>query len=229
MNIIDRIVQRYPILLALALLVGWNFILMAFRFHHTRGSWYFIFIWNLFLAVLPYFFAISANYFAQMKRLWLAFVLLAMAVLFLPNSPYVITDLFHLRPRSEMPFWYDTLVLFSLALSGLIMFYLALFQIRRFLLRISGKLLAESGIIVMIFLCSFGIYLGRYLRFNSWDVVSNPYTLVNEITDRVINPLDHPQTLGVTVLYGAFLLLGYWVIKLLEIGVETNRLKANFA
>jgi uncharacterized membrane protein len=89
--------------------------------------------------------------------------------------------------------------------------------------------MAESGIIVMIFLCSFGIYLGRYLRFNSWDVVSNPYTLVNEITDRVINPLDHPQTLGVTVLYGAFLLLGYWVIKLLEIGVETNRLKANFA
>jgi len=77
-------------------------------------------------------------------------------------------------------------------------------------------------VLFVTFLCSFGIYLGRYLRFNSWDVMSNPNNLFDEIANRMINPSRHTQTIGVTLLYGAFLLTGYWVIKLFQMGIDRN-------
>jgi uncharacterized membrane protein len=74
--------------------------------------------------------------------------------------------------------------------------------------------MAEMVVVSIAFLSSFGIYLGRYLRFNSWDVLSNPNDLFEEIANRVISPSRHTQTVGVTLLYGAFLLTGYWVVRL---------------
>jgi uncharacterized membrane protein len=68
---------------------------------------------------------------------------------------------------------------------------------------------------VALLLSSFGIYLGRYLRFNSWDVLANPLTLFYDILHRLINPLSHPRTWGVTVVFGVFLLIGYGTVRLL--------------
>jgi uncharacterized membrane protein len=62
-------------------------------------------------------------------------------------------------------------------------------------------------------LSSFGIYLGRYLRWNSWDVFTNPLTLFYDILNRVIHPFAYPRTYGVTILFSAFLLLGYITIR----------------
>jgi uncharacterized membrane protein len=213
---------RNPKLLALVLVVSWNFMLIAYRLHLTGGRWFVFFLWNLFLAILPLMSSELAAYYSRKGRRLSAWVFVGFAVLFLPNSPYIITDLFHLRARAEMPLWYDTMIIFSLALSGLALFYAALFVIRDVLEAIWGRIQAELSVVFLSFLCAFGIYLGRYLRFNSWDVLSNPNDLFEEIADRVINPSVHTRTVGVTLLYGAFLLLGYWVIKLYEMGRHKN-------
>ena len=114
--------------------------------------------------------------------------------------------------------WFDTMVIFSAALSGLALFYVTLFSIRNVLELIWGRLLAEITIILVAFLCSFGIYLGRYLRFNSWDVLSSPHDLLVGIANPIFNPTVHARAIGVTLLYGTFLLVGYWVIKLFQMG-----------
>jgi uncharacterized membrane protein len=62
-------------------------------------------------------------------------------------------------------------------------------------------------------LSSFGIYLGRFLRWNSWDILSNPLPLFSDIIDRVTNPEDHPRTLALVVLYSAFSFLAYLIIS----------------
>jgi uncharacterized membrane protein len=218
----NHFIQRYHKLLALGLLVFWNFLLIAYRVHITGRRVFIFFLWNLFLAILPYLSSEVARYFGSKNKRFSALVFVLFAILFLPNSPYIITDLFHLRERAEMPLWFDTMLVFSVALSGLVLFYVTLFSIRSTLQLLWGKILAEITVLFVTFLCSFGIYLGRYLRFNSWDVMSNPNNLFDEIANRMINPSRHTQTIGVTLLYGAFLLTGYWVIKLFQMGIDRN-------
>jgi uncharacterized membrane protein len=218
----NHLIQRYHKLLALGLLVFWNFLLIAYRVHITGRRVFIFFLWNLFLAILPYLSSEVARYFGSKNKRFSALVFVLFAILFLPNSPYIITDLFHLRERAEMPLWFDTMLVFSVALSGLVLFYVTLFSLRSTLQLLWGKILAEITVLFVTFLCSFGIYLGRYLRFNSWDVMSNPNNLFDEIANRMINPSRHTQTIGVTLLYGAFLLTGYWVIKLFQMGLERN-------
>jgi uncharacterized membrane protein len=188
----------------------------------TGRRTFLFFLWNLFLAIIPYLSSEAAVYFARKNNRLTALWFLLFAILFLPNAPYIVTDLFHLRVRADMPLWYDTMLIFSVALSGLVLFYVALFQIRNMLELFWGWLLAELSVIFIAFLSSFGIYLGRYLRFNSWDVLSNPNDLFEEIANRLINPSRHTQTIGVTLLYGAFLLTGYWVVKLFTLHSAKN-------
>ena len=212
------LINRYPRLSALGLLIFWNFILVGYRVHLTGQKYFIFFLWNLLLAIIPYISSEIAIDFELKNKRNFAVVLLLLAILFLPNAPYIITDLFHLKQRAEMPFWYDTMVLFSVALSGLALFYATIFNIRNLLERIGGWKIAEAVVVFIGFLCSYGIYLGRYLRFNSWDVLANPNDLFGEMANHLVNPAVHTRTIGVTLLYGAFLLVGYWVIKLFQMG-----------
>ena len=199
---------------AAMLLVFWNTFVLLFRMEVSDTRWFFFFIWNLFLAILPFLGGDLAAWLAERKRKAAAVACILLSVLFLPNSPYIITDLFHLRTRAEMPLWYDTLALFSIALSGLLFYYAALFQIHKAIATLWSRRWAEASVWAISFLSGYGIYLGRYLRFNSWDVVSNPDGLFNHITNTITNPLVHTRMVGVTVFYGVFLLVGYWVVRL---------------
>jgi uncharacterized membrane protein len=68
-------------------------------------------------------------------------------------------------------------------------------------------------VVVAVLLSGFGIYLGRFLRWNSWDTLTSPRQLSVDITDRLINPLSNPQTFGVTIVYGVGLFLGYVALR----------------
>ncbi|MBL7827038.1 MAG: DUF1361 domain-containing protein [Saprospiraceae bacterium] len=202
--------------IAVGLIIFWNGLMVGYRMQVTGHRVFLFFIWNLFLAFLPFLCSQAAVFFQRQKAWWISLAMLGISVLFLPNSPYIVTDLFHLRTRAEMPLWFDTLLIYSMATSGLIFFYLALFDILKVVRHWLNRFTAEFLVSILCFLCGFGIYLGRYLRFNSWDVMSNPDELIGEIADRITDPYRHPQTIGVTLLYGAFLLAGYWVVHLLN-------------
>ena len=166
--------------------------------------------WNLFLAWIP--FALSQKLHFVKSR-WKLFFLIGLWLLFLPNAPYIITDFLHLKQRAPIPYWYDILLLFSAALNGLLLGLSSLLTVEKFLLNRYGSKI--SGIIMLcsFFLCAFGIYIGRYLRWNSWDIIVNPGDVAGDILDRVFNPFDHFGTWAVTVLFGSFFYVMYYSIK----------------
>lgn len=137
-------------------------------------------------------------------------------VLFFPNSPYILTDLFHLKVRAGIPVWYDLIVILSYAWTGLICGFVSLNYIEKFLSAYFKKQVINLIVVFFLFLSSFGVYLGRFLRWNSWDILNNPFGLFNDIIVRFIYPLEHTKTWGVTVLMGIMLNFMYFMIKIIK-------------
>jgi|AntRauTorckE5430_2_1112549.scaffolds.fasta_scaffold23030_1 uncharacterized membrane protein len=135
--------------LAIALLFSFNISLLIFRVFYSTEFRFIFLIWNLFLAVVPYFFMEMALK-NQQKR-WIAWALFGGSLLFLPNSPYLITDLFHLKYQASMPLWFDTLLVFAFAITGLLLFYDVLLKMHRFLETQFSTVWAIIGILLISF------------------------------------------------------------------------------
>ena len=112
-----------------------------------------------------------------------------------------------------MPFWYDLALLLSAAGTGLLAAYVSLADVQAVLTRRRGAPLAWAVSVGALFLSGFGVYLGRELRWNSWDVVAAPGALLADIAHRVLHPFAHPTTLVMTVVFGGMLTLGYVALR----------------
>ena len=180
------------------------------------GHWSFFFLnWNLFLAFIPW--ALTSISFIKPKIqssvIGIA-VLLIFWLVFFPNAPYIITDLFHLRVIKNMPIWYDTMMILSYAWTGLLFGFLSLWDIERILGRNLPRKLVTCISGFLLFVGSFGIYIGRFLRWNTWDLFTRTTEVLNDIGDRFVNPFDHLTTWGVTIFIGIFLNIAYWSFRL---------------
>lgn len=195
--------------------------LSLFRVYYSDTRVFLFLNWNLFLAFLPWALTSMAMLFPALQRSRLAVMgLMGSWLLFFPNAPYILTDLFHLRAQTNMPIWFDLVMILSFAWTGLLFGLFSLWDIERIL----GRSLSRRAIYListaMLFLGSFGIYLGRFLRWNSWDIIDEPMRLFYDIGARVMNPLAHPRTWGVTILMGIFLTMVYWSFRMIRERVE---------
>ncbi len=211
--------KRLNLVLLLAAMSFSSFLLSLFRVYYT-GSALFLFLnWNLFLAFIPWLLTtiIVVNPNLQKKKL-LLLAILFFWTLFFPNALYILTDLFHLRLNSLMPIWFDLVLILSFAWTGLLFGFISLIDIEKFLVAYANKKLISVISIFLLFTASFGIYIGRYLRWNSWDIIISPFSLIYDISDRIINPFAHPGTWGMTILMGLLLNMFYWSFKFLKSG-----------
>ena len=167
-------------------------------------------VWNLFLAWLPLGFAFFADRFRASRLCFLAFGFLWL--LFLPNSPYLVTDLVHLKPRPPVPFWFDILLVQSFVLTGLLLGFLSLYLMHRLVSRSGGWRIGWVFTLVMIGLTGFGIYLGRFERWNSWDFFASPFALSSDIFNLLIHPRANKTAFIFTTLCASFLGLTYLVL-----------------
>ena len=188
-----------------------------FRRIHSR-TWSFFFLnWNLFLAFVPW--ALTSISFIRPKFQSYVLgivVLLVFWLLFFPNAPYIITDLFYLRVIRNMPVWYDMLMILSYAWTGILFGFLSLWDIEHILGRRLPKPLVTCISGFLLFVGSFGIYIGRYLRWNSWDFFTRTTEVLTDIGDRFANPFQHRTTWGVTIFMGIFLNIVYWSFRLVK-------------
>lgn len=194
----------------LVLAVGFTISLLLFRIFYS-GSLVYIFLgWNLFLAAIPL--GIS-TLLVQTNAKNIQWLLFTMWLLFFPNALYLVTDLVHLKDRNPVPLWFDMILVFSAAINGLIMAYASLQQVELFLKTKFNE--QKTGFILFgcLFLGSFGVYIGRFLRWNSWNVLVNPFGLVFEVIQHVINPFQHSRTWGMTIVLTLFCSIFYFTIK----------------
>lgn len=177
------------------------------------GKFHYLFLaWNLFLAWIPF---MISSYFQNFdnKSTWLRTLVFCCWLAFFPNALYIVTDLIHLDRESSVPKWFDAVLLFSSSITGLIMAFVSLYRVEVFLFAKFHKKTQPYLLLLIIFLGSFGVYLGRFLKWNSWDIISDPLQLFASIADRVIYPLEHPQTWIVTFILTALFYLLYMAIK----------------
>lgn len=196
-------VNPFPVPFVRAAIVG--FLLLAVRiFLSARLPFGFLF-WNLFLAWLPLVFAIrAAREFSAPSPSRLRVTAWLMAwMLFLPNAPYLVTDLLHWRSRPPVPTWYDLLLLLHFAGLGLALGFRSLQIVEQsFVPHVPPTLrtLLRGGLFLAV---SFGIVLGRWGRWNSWNVVTDPIDLANSIGKQILNPAAYPRTWAFTVVGAA--------------------------
>ncbi len=185
--------------------------LLAGRIYRSHSLMYVFLVWNLFLAWIPYLISLWATrrHHLAPNRWWGLLASGTLWLAFFPNAPYILTDFLHLSERPPVPLWYDIGLLAAFAWAGL---YLALYSLRhmqRLIQIYLGTMVSWGFTLGVLALSGLGMYMGRFLRWNSWDIVLHPRAVLADVAVRLINPLAYPRTIGVTVVFAAFLFVCY--------------------
>lgn len=189
-------------------------LLSAFRLLYTGTYGYLSLNWNLFLAFFPWLLT-SVAVLKKMQSRIAILVIMAVWLLFFPNCLYILTDLVHLRRIENAPLWLDLIVVLSFAWAGLCFGFLSLMDIERFMkekFRADAKTVAILSV-CMIYVAAFGVYIGRFWRWNSWDLVGNPARVVHDMFDRFTGAGHSYRVIGFTTLMGTLLNLMYFPLR----------------
>ncbi|MEO6124321.1 MAG: DUF1361 domain-containing protein [Ilumatobacteraceae bacterium] len=175
----------------------------------TGGAPPLFILFNLFLAWIPLLLAlVLADQHPHGRMSW--WLVLGTWLLFLPNSPYVLTDVLHLRWVQDAPSWRFTIQILTLAVTGLLLGMISLQLVHSELRRRWGRAKAWWAVGGAIGLASFGVSIGRFGRWNSWDTITRPKLLMSDIVERLLLPQRHPVG-SFTALAMAVLLLFIYV------------------
>ena len=184
------------------------------------GSGFARILWNLFLAYIPVFLSVWLFRWSERRSL-LWWVILATFVAFLPNAPYILTDIIHYI-RSIRQGLSDSIIIFALTpqyliflIGGFQAYVMSLLNLEFYLTKVGQEKSIFAVQILIHFLSAIGIYLGRFLRFNSWDFVTQP----DELAETLARDLSHKQpVLAITITF--IILLGlYWITKQINLGL----------
>jgi len=200
--------QSYRRQLAVLASLGFSTVLclglIVLRAWHYRSSVQIWLVWNLFLAWLPAlgaFAAYNLNRWPTRLR-WLPIIGISLLwLLFLPNAPYLVTDIIHLRPPAGVPLWYDLITLVAFAWTGSFLGLVSLFLMQILVRRTVGAAASWVFVIGVLALNGIGIYLGRFLRWNSWDLLFHPTSLFYDLLEALYHPQEHLQTIAFAGLF----------------------------
>jgi uncharacterized membrane protein len=179
-------------------------------------------VWNLMLAWVPLAFALALEWRRRRGRAGVASLILGAGwLLFLPNAPYLVTDIVHLGHKNPvLGIRLDLTTLLMAAAAGVLIGFLSLALVQRTISERLGPRLAWALVVVAQVLTSFGIYLGRILRLNSWDALTRPRLLAHETVSRLADPLAHPHMLTGMAAVTVGLLIAYVVFYRAAMALE---------
>ena len=200
--------------------------LVLVRYAESGSTNFFGLIWNLFLAWIP--FVLAVVVYDRWRRHGARPALLVIGVLwllFFPNAPYIVTDFVHLEQTSDAPYWYDAVTVSAFAWTGVLLGFASLFLVQTVVRQWRGVISGWVFAGVALALGSLGIYLGRFLRLNSWDALEHPTVIPRILHGVARNPFAYQEAIGVTVLFTvalgfAYVLLYSFAVVGRELDVE---------
>jgi uncharacterized membrane protein len=184
--------------------------LVAARIKYSYSYRYGGLIWNLFLAWIPFVLAYLAYIFSWRKPLlYLAIPTFAFLwLIFFPNAPYILTDLQHLsQGSSNVPLWYDVILLIWFSWTGMLLGIVSLYLMQEIIKRQISYWAGWAFVFFVAALSSAGLYVGRFFRLNSWDVLQNPGEIASNITGWLSDP--SLRSIGFIALYTLFFIFVY--------------------
>jgi uncharacterized membrane protein len=191
--------------------VSFTISLLVARIFYTKEAAYLFYFWNTFLGILPLVF--SHLLLRQQRYNLTALVLILCWLAFFPNAPYLITDIFHYTEKPPVPKWFDLLLVTTAAWNGLLLGIVSLMQVEQFLSRHIQAKWVKRLVIVSFLLCGYGVYIGRYLRFNTWDAVTNPQKLLATLAGHFFQPHEHLAVWAFTIVFSAMFGIVYFTLK----------------
>jgi uncharacterized membrane protein len=205
--------HKFTIFILLVAASAVSIFLMAIRMAQSDSARYAFLLWNLILAWIPFMFAALAYALANARKRILYLLIFASALawlIFFPNAPYILTDFQHLSQVTDrVPVWYDVILLAWFAWTALLLGMVSLYLMQEIVARTLGATASWLFVVVVTGLSSFGIYVGRFLHWNSWDTWRNPLPLALDIWDQIRHPLVNREAFGFTFMFTLLFLFIY--------------------
>jgi uncharacterized membrane protein len=202
--------QRTLALVSLLAASGLCVATVEIRTHETGDPYYRFLVWNLILAWVPLVFAIAAYARAARRRIdLLVGMLLVPWLLFFPNAPYLLSDFIHLG-EGPAPLWYDGLMLSAFAWTSLLLGFGSLYLVQMIVRRAFGGTISWLGVLAAVGLASLGVYVGRFIGFNSWDAIVHPVRVADVVREQLFAVPE--RTAEGLLALAAFLLVGYLTV-----------------
>lgn len=203
-NIFSKITKQQQ---SIGNLIVFTVVTLLLRALLTQSLFFGFLLWNMFLAVIPY----LISEFVKTKSLTKTKLLIyaGLWLLFLPNAPYMITDFIHLHHLKSTLVWYDLFMLFCFAFTGLLIAIISINDFYNIILNNYTQKIGNNFIALVSLLCGFGIYLGRFLRLNSWEIFTNPFNIFQQI----INAITLQETWFITIGFGSLIAIIFSVYK----------------
>ncbi len=186
---------------------------------YILGSWnHYFLVWNLFLAWIPLGVAFVLK---LMNRPPLPLLLIGSVVwlAFLPNAPYIMTDLIHFR-WSHSVVWLDWSMFLAFALTGLFAGFASLTWMQAIVRARFGSAIAHAFTLLSLVGCGIGVYIGRFLRWNSWDIVTRPEALMLNIFNQYFSPETFVHTWALSGIFALIFAFCFGMVRLLS--TESN-------
>ena len=215
-----RFLQRhcfYPLLTAT--LLGFAFVI--YRYAVVDRLQYRFLVWNLFLAWIPYWISLVTVHLHERRpsaSLWRLSPLMLGWLLFLPNAPYIFTDLKHFPNIQPLTWWYDLGLMVTFAWTGCFLGVVSLHIMQSIVRDRVGWIASQLFVLASVLLSGLGIYIGRFLRWNSWDILTNPRHIAGDMLVR----LDDPRTIGVTLMFAGILFVCYYLFATVRTPVDVR-------
>jgi len=208
MNNYFKNIFRIKSTLILLLLSVFCLFLSVCRIFIAENKFLLFLIWNLFLAFIPWF--ISSILFLLRKcKKSVFFILSVIWLVFFPNSLYIVTDFIHLKTAASTMRWYDLILLFAYSFAGLYYGFVSLDFMETKIQTVFNIKYPQIFSVFVIYLSAFGIYLGRFLRWNSWDLLTNLSQVLTDLFLPIKKPFIHARTWVFIILLGTLFNLLY--------------------
>lgn len=211
---VDRHRPHGPLFAALVVASAACSALVAARVSHTGRLTYTFLVYNLALAWIPVGFAAAACALGGLRSRGaaaLAALCSAGWLLFFPNAPYLVTDLVHLKVNANRLFWFDVLTLPSFAWTGMALGFVSLFLMQRLVEDRAGRVWSWLFVGAALAAAAFGIYLGRFRRWNSWDLVLDPVPLVADAARTLLHPSQNAAVAAFCAVLAGTMFVAYLV------------------
>ena len=193
---------------------AFSILLLMIRIVISHRVSYIFLAWNLLLAYVPLMIVNWLNRHEVVMRNAVTLGLsIVMWLLFMPNSFYILTDLFHLQTTGGSRPWFDLTLILSFAWNGILFGIISIWKMEMLLKKTKGRFASAFLIFIVMWLNAFGVYIGRFLRFNSWDIIFNPFPLLTDIVEMIVNPYDYKSAWAISLCFACFISILYHTLK----------------
>ena len=223
-NFIRKVISEKNTI-CLLILSGFSVFLSLCRIIYTAQYMYAFLLWNLFLAFIPWIIANILEYKNFHKRREIPIMILWL--LMFPNAPYLFTDLIHLGKNPFAPRWFDITLLLSYGITGFAFGYFSLKKIEGKLKKYFPRIKPVFIKAFILYLSSYGIYMGRFLRWNSWNIFTSFLPLIKDVFKTIKHPVQNAAAWGFTILFGTLLTILFFILEFVSSGSDSSTVCVN--